>query len=66
MHNPASAINGLKGGRPQKYNREQILTLYAQGMTKDQIAAKIQCSWRTVHRVLTSASSKNEDQITRA
>lgn len=54
MHNPASAINGLKGGRPQKYNREQILTLYAQGMAKDQIAAKLQCSWRTVHRVLTN------------
>lgn len=60
MHNPASAINGLKGGRPQKYNREQILTLYAQGMAKDQIAAKLQCSWRTVHRVLTSASYKRE------
>lgn len=54
MHNPASAINGLKGGRPQKYNREQILTLYTQGLTKDQIAAKLQCSWRTVHRVLTN------------
>lgn len=58
MHNPASAINGLKGGRPQKYDRAQILALYTQGMTKDQIAAKLQCNWRTVHRVLTSASSK--------
>lgn len=66
MHNPASAINGLKGGRPQKYNREQILTLYAQGMAKDQIAAKLQCSWRTVHRVITGASYRNEDQIPRA
>lgn len=27
MHNPASATNGLKGGRPQKYDRAQIIAL---------------------------------------
>ena len=54
MHNPASALNGLKGGRPQKYDRTQIITLYEQGMTKDQIAAQLHCNWRTVHRVLTN------------
>ena len=52
MHNPASATNGLKGGRPQKYDRAQIIALYAQGMSKDQIAAQLHCNWRTVHRVL--------------
>lgn len=66
MHNPASAINGLKGGRPQKYDREQILALYAQGMTKGEIAVKLQCNWRTVHRVITSVSHKSEDQKPRA
>ena len=52
MHNPASATNGLKGGRPQKYDRAQIIALYAKGMSKDQIAAQLHCNWRTVHRVL--------------
>lgn len=52
MHNPASATNGLKGGRPQKYDRAQIIALYDQGMSKDQIAAQLHCNWRTVHRVL--------------
>ena len=52
MHNPASATNGLKGGRPPKYNRDQILSLYQSGLTKDQIAAQLNCNWRTVHRVL--------------
>ena len=52
MHNPASALNGLKGGRPQKYDRAQIIALYDQGMSKDQIAAQLHCNWRTVHRVL--------------
>lgn len=52
MHNPASALNGLKGGRPPKYNRDKIITLYQSGLTKDQIAAQLNCSWRTVHRVL--------------
>jgi DNA-binding NarL/FixJ family response regulator len=52
MHNPASATNGLKGGRPPKYNRDQIIALYQSGLTKDQIAAQLNCTWRTVHRVL--------------
>lgn len=52
MHNPASATNGLKGGHPPKYNRDKIITMYQSGLTKDQIAAQLNCSWRTVHRVL--------------
>lgn len=54
MSNPASATNGLKGGRPPKYSREQILALHAQGLTKDQIATHLNCNWRTAHRVLTN------------
>ena len=52
--NTTSALNGLKGGRPPKYDRDQILSLYTQGLTKDQIASKLNCSWRTVHRILTN------------
>ena len=50
----ASAINGLKGGRPPKYDRVRIISLYTQGLTKDQIATSLNCNWRTVHRVLTN------------
>ena len=60
MPNTTSAINGLKGGRPPKYNRDQILTLHAQGLSKDQIAAKLNCNWRTVHRVLTNCKQLQE------
>jgi hypothetical protein len=52
MSNSASALNGLKGGRPRKYNRDHIISLYQSGMSKDQIASQLTCSWRTVHRVL--------------
>lgn len=54
MPNLASALNGLKGGRPPKYNRDQIISLYQSGLTKDQIASQLNCNWRTVHRVLTN------------
>ena len=54
MSNSTSATNGLKGGRPPKYNREQILFLYNQGLTKEQIATQLNCNWRTIHRVLTN------------
>lgn len=54
MPNLASALNGLKGGRPRKYNRDQIISMHQQGMSKDQIAAKLNCNWRTVHRILTN------------
>ena len=49
-----SALNGLKGGRPPKYNRDQILTLHTKGLSKSQIASHLNCHWRTVHRVLTN------------
>ncbi len=54
MSNSASAINGLKGGRPRKYNRDQIISMYQQGIPKDQIAVQLSCNWRTVHRILTN------------
>lgn len=54
MPNSASAINGLKGGRPRKYNRDQIISMYQQGIPKDQIASQLNCNWRTVHRILTN------------
>ena len=52
MPNSASALNGLKGGRPIKYDRNQIISLYLSGLSKEEIAARLSCNWRTVHRVL--------------
>lgn len=63
MHNPASATNGLKGGRPQKYDRAQIIALYDQGMSKDQIAAHLHCNWRTVHRVTKETHRPNANLV---
>ena len=63
MHNPASATNGLKGGRPPKYNRDKIITMYQSGLTKDQIATQLNCSWRTVHRVTKQIHEPNANLV---
>ena len=48
----ASIINGKQGGRPKKYNDEQIKELHRQGVSAADIAQKLGCSVKTVQRAI--------------
>ena len=51
--------NGNRGGRPKQYNDDEMRALYQQGMSAEDIAAKMGCSVKTVQRAL----SGSEDEI---
>lgn len=51
--------NGNRGGRPKQYNDEEMRALYQQGMSAEDIAAKMGCSVKTVQRAL----SITDDEI---
>ncbi len=44
--------NGNKGGRPTKFSTEEMLKLHAQGLSNEEIAAKMGCSVQTVNKKL--------------
>ena len=44
--------NGSKGGRPTKYNKDEMRRLKDQGMTQQEIADQLGCSKKTVQRAL--------------
>jgi hypothetical protein len=46
--------NGNRGGRPKQYDDDEMKTLYQQGMSAEDIAAKMGCSVKTVQRALSS------------
>ena len=48
----ACVANGRTGGRPTRYNQEEIISLYKSGMSHEEIANQIGCSVRTVQRAL--------------
>lgn len=52
--------NGKKGGRPKQYNDEDILSLYAHGLSEQDIADNLGCNVRTVQRAL---AKQNDDEI---
>ena len=52
--------NGNRGGRPKQYNDEEMRTLYQQGMSAEDIAAKMGCSVKTVQRALATADADDE------
>ncbi len=52
--------NGNRGGRPKQYDDDEIRTLYQQGMSAEDIAQKIGCNVKTVHRALAKGS---DDEI---
>ena len=53
--------NGSKGGRPLKYNKDEILKLKDLGLTQQEIADQMGCSKRTVQRKL--GITDDEDEI---
>ncbi len=54
-----SISNGSKGGRPAKYNKDEMRQLKEQGLTQQEIADQLGCSKKTVQRAL----GDNEDEI---
>lgn len=44
--------NGKKGGRPKSYNNDDIIALYRQGLSPQEIADNLLCSVKTVQRTL--------------
>ena len=48
----ASVENGKQGGRPTRYNRDDIIALHNKGLSDRDIADNLGCSMRTVQRAL--------------
>lgn len=48
----ASITNGSQGGRPKKYSEEDIIALYNQSFSPQEIADNLGCNIKTVRRAL--------------
>lgn len=48
----ASMTNGRQGGRPKRYSEEDIIALFNQGLSPQDIADNLGCSVKTVRRAL--------------
>ena len=58
--NTKSTANGNKGGRPPKYNQDEIVSLYKQWHSEEDIAKQLGCSVKTVQRALAAVDSDDE------
>lgn len=56
----ASIGNGKQGGRPKKYNVDDMLSLRDQGLTPTEIAENLGCAVKTVRRALAAADEDDE------
>lgn len=54
----ASVTNGKQGGRPKKYNVEDMMHLRSQGLSDQDIADNLGCSVKTVQRALANADDE--------
>lgn len=52
--------NGKRGGRPKQYSDEDIMSLYEQGLSEQDIADNLGCNVRTVQRTI---AKQTEDAI---
>ena len=48
----ASILNGRQGGRPKKYNVDDMIALRDQGLSQQEIAEILGCNVKTVQRAL--------------
>lgn len=48
----ACVENGNRGGRPKQFNDEEIISLYNEGLSEQEIADKLGCNIRTVQRAI--------------
>ena len=55
-----SVKNENKCGRPQKYDKDQMLKLRNDGLSDQDIADNLRCSVKTVQRALASADDDDE------
>jgi DNA-directed RNA polymerase specialized sigma24 family protein len=55
-----SITNGKKGGRPPKYDKTEIVSLYKRWQSEEDIAKQLGCSVKTVQRALMDADSNDE------
>lgn len=55
-----SIANGKNGGRPTKYDKTEIVSLYKQWQSEEEIAKKLGCSVKTVQRALIDADADDE------
>lgn len=54
----ASIANGKQGGRPKKYNLDEMLALRDQGLSLQEIADNLGCNVKTVQRTLADADDE--------
>ena len=55
-----TTTNKKKGGRPPKYDKAEIVSLYKQWLSEEEIANKLGCSVKTIQRVLMDADADDE------
>lgn len=55
-----SIANSKKGGRPPKYDKTEIVSLYKQWQSEEEIAKQLDCSVKTVQRALMDADLDDE------
>ena len=58
----ACVENGNRGGRPKQFNDDEIISLYNDGLSEQDIADQLGCNIRTVKRAI-SKSENGDDEI---